>query len=168
MISGNMVGSYSQIGKTFILVDEAGNEISTGVVTDSVQVFDATDNDVRLGKAYVSDLGVSTGTKDIPAYRTSQTSSLVLPGEQFSIVLDHYDQYNYTQLLGIIAKFNTSFYDSVASDRVILSNCVYAANSTDVISNIEANPETRSIDFNMVNNTDDIYIIHCVTYKEEA
>ena len=33
MICGNMVGSYSQIGKTFTLVDEDGNEI-VGVVVD--------------------------------------------------------------------------------------------------------------------------------------
>ena len=32
-ISGNLVGSYSQIGKTFILTDENGNEL-TGVVVD--------------------------------------------------------------------------------------------------------------------------------------
>ena len=61
MICGNMVGSYSQIGKTFTLVDEDGNEI-IGVVVDKETVFTATDNDVRQGKVYASNDGVSVGT----------------------------------------------------------------------------------------------------------
>ena len=61
MICGNMVGSYSQLGKTFTLVDENGNEI-IGVVVDKETVFTATDNDVRQGKVYASNDGVSVGT----------------------------------------------------------------------------------------------------------
>lgn len=61
MICGNMVGSYSSIGKTFIIVDENGNEL-TGVVVDKEVIFTAEDNDVREGKVYASDEGVSIGT----------------------------------------------------------------------------------------------------------
>ena len=64
MISGNMVGAYSQIGKTLILVDDNGNEL-TGVVVDSEVVFTATDSDVRTGKVYASNDGVSVGTLDV-------------------------------------------------------------------------------------------------------
>lgn len=64
MISGNMVGSYSSLGKTFILQDEDGNEI-TGVVVDSEVIFTATDADVRAGKVYASNDGVSVGTLDV-------------------------------------------------------------------------------------------------------
>ena len=64
MICGNMVGSYSQIGKTFILVDENGNEI-TGVIVDKEVIFTATDSDVRQGKVYASNDGVSVGTLDV-------------------------------------------------------------------------------------------------------
>ena len=64
MISGNMVGTYSQIGKTFILVDGNGNEL-TGVVVDSETVFTAVDSDVIKGKVYASNNGVSTGTLEI-------------------------------------------------------------------------------------------------------
>ena len=64
MISGNMVGSYSSLGKTFILQDEDGNEI-TGVVVDSEIIFTATDSDVRAGKVYASNDGVSIGTLDV-------------------------------------------------------------------------------------------------------
>ena len=64
MISGNMVGSYSQIGKTFVLVDENGNEL-TGVVVDQETMFTATDDDVIKGKVYASNDGVSVGTLEI-------------------------------------------------------------------------------------------------------
>ena len=64
MISGNMVGAYSSLGKTFILQDEDGNEI-TGVVVGSEVIFTATDSDVRAGKVYASNDGVSVGTLDV-------------------------------------------------------------------------------------------------------
>lgn len=64
MISGNMVGAYSSLGKTFIIQDEDGNEI-TGVVVDSEVIFTATDSDVRAGKVYASNDGVSIGTLDV-------------------------------------------------------------------------------------------------------
>lgn len=64
MIIGNMVGSYSSMGKTMIIVDEDGNEL-VGVVVDSEVVFTATDSDVRQGKVYASDEGVSVGTLEV-------------------------------------------------------------------------------------------------------
>ena len=67
MICGNMVGSYSQIGKTFIIVDEDGEEVSA-VVVDQNMVFTATDGDVVAGKVYASDSGASIGTMEIPSY----------------------------------------------------------------------------------------------------
>lgn len=59
-IVGNMIGSYSPLGKTFILEDEDGNEV-VGVVVDSEVIFTATDSDVISGKVYASDDGVSIG-----------------------------------------------------------------------------------------------------------
>ena len=64
MIIGNMVGSYSSMGKTMIIVDEDGNEL-LGVVVDSEVIFTAVDSDVRKGKVYASDEGVSVGTLEI-------------------------------------------------------------------------------------------------------
>ena len=64
MIIGNMVGSYSSMGKTVILVDEDGNE-TFGVVVDSEVIFTAVDSEVRKGKVYASDEGVSVGTLDV-------------------------------------------------------------------------------------------------------
>ena len=63
-ISGNMVGAYSSIGKTFTLVDKDGNEI-VGVIVDKEVIFTATDADVVKGKVYASEDGVSVGTLEI-------------------------------------------------------------------------------------------------------
>lgn len=60
-IFGNVVGGGSGFGKTIILEDESGNQI-IGIVTESLQVFDATPADVKIGKKFASDNGIEVGT----------------------------------------------------------------------------------------------------------
>lgn len=167
MISGNMVGSYSQMGKTFILTDGDGNEI-TGVIVDQETIFTAGDNDVREGMVYASDDGVSTGTKDIPAYRTTCGTVGIFPGESFLITnLADYDKYNYTELQCIICKFNTTLNNSTCAEKISLNNKVFPVNSFESESDVVKNSELKAIDFNIKNNSEDIYVIHYFTYKEE-
>ena len=165
MISGNMVGSYSQIGKTFILVDEDGMEL-TGVITENVHVFDATPADVKIGKTFVSDDGVLEGI-DTRTYHTTHAVCLILPGENFSIPLEKDNKYDYTKFQAMIAKFNTTEFDSVAVDKVSINDVVYDANSTVKLSDVTKNSLSQSIDLNIANNTDNFYIVHYNTYKEE-
>ena len=61
MICGNVVGGSSGFGKTYLLEDESGNQL-TGVLVDELTIFTATDEDVVEGKVYAGDNGVSTGT----------------------------------------------------------------------------------------------------------
>ena len=63
VIFGNMVGGIAPL-KTVTLVDDNGSEF-IGVVTDSEVVFTAEDSDVRKGKVYASDKGISVGTLEI-------------------------------------------------------------------------------------------------------
>ena len=166
-IMGNMIGAYSQIGKTFVITDESGNEL-TGVVTEKEQIFTATDNDVREGSVYASDSGVSTGTKNIPSYRTTQGEYGVFAGESISIPLAHYDQYNYTKFQCIISQYdNISTTSSVCAIKVVINDCAYDVNSSDVISEITKNPDLKSIDLNIINTSDNDWIVHYFTYKEE-
>lgn len=67
IIYGSMVGAYSQLGKTFVFVDESGAELS-GVIVDQEVLFTATDEDVVVGKTYASDHGASVGTMEVPQY----------------------------------------------------------------------------------------------------
>lgn len=61
MICGNLVGGITGYGKTFVIVDEKGNEL-TGVLVDEITIFDATADDIKLGKIAASDSGVVIGT----------------------------------------------------------------------------------------------------------
>jgi hypothetical protein len=167
MISGNMVGSYSQIGKTFILVDEDGNEI-TGVCVDNPVVFTAGDNDVREGMVYASDDGISTGTKDIPIYRTWAGSYLIMPGKKFSIPFSKYNQHDYTVFQCMISLANMSNFDnSVETSMVSIKDGVYEVNSAVKMSDVSVNLDNKSIDLNISNNSENYYVIHYFTYREE-
>lgn len=163
MISGNMVGSYSQIGKTMIIIDSEGNEL-TGVVTEKLQVFDATDNDVREGKVYASDSGVSTGTKNIPAYHTFEGAKIVTRGSSFSVYLGEY--YDYTKFQAIICPFNTNLSNSVAAEKVVILDNVYNVQSTISLGKITLNSNTQSVDFEFTNTSNISYLIRYFTYKE--
>ena len=61
MICGNLVGGITAYGKTFVLVDEDGNEI-VGAVVDEITIFDATAEDIKIGKVAATDSGIVTGT----------------------------------------------------------------------------------------------------------
>lgn len=167
IISGNMIGSYSQIGKTFIITDENGSEL-TGVVTDKEVVFTANAaTDIREGKVAATDAGIVTGEKVIPSYETTKASYGIFPGESFSIPLLERDRYDYTQFQCIIAKFNTTLTDSVETDRIAINDSVYAVNSKTAVSAITKNSTSKSIDLNIVNNSSNDYVIHFFTYKQE-
>lgn len=165
MINGNMVGSYSQIGKTFIITDEDGNELM-GVVTDKEVVFTANAHrDIREGMIAATDEGIVVGEKIIPEYETTQESLLILPGDNYSISLSTHNKYDYTKLQCLIAKYNSDL-DRMSVDKVVIDDNVYAVNSSVVLSSITKNADTKSIDLNMSNDTNNIYIIYYFTYKE--
>lgn len=165
-IYGNMVGGVgSGIGKTLIFEDETGNQF-TGVITENVQVFDATPADVKIGKKFVSDNGIAEGT-DTKTYRTTHAWYLIFPGESFSIPLVDYNGYDYTQFQAMIAIFNTTMLDSVSVAKIVLYDYIYDTNSYDALSHISKNKDNKSVDFGITNETSDVYIVHYNTYKEE-
>lgn len=164
-VFGNAAGGFG-MPKSYVIVDEEGNEL-TAVLTDNVVVFDATTNDVREGKIFANSEGVTTGTKNIPSYRTTKASKLILPNMSYSISLSHFDKYDYTEFQCVIAKRNTSIGNSVAVDKIVIEDNVYEVNSTQPLSQVTKNSDTKSIDLNLVNSTKDIYVIHYFTYREE-
>lgn len=164
-IIGNMIGSYSQIGKTFILTDESGAEY-TGVVTDQEVIFDATDNDVREGSVYASDAGVSTGTKVIPSYHTAHGARIITKNANFSVKIEDLNRYDYTALHGIICSYNTTLTNSVAAEKVVLYDAVYPVQSTDAISTVVKDDETKSIVLGITNDTTQMKVFRYMTYKE--
>ena len=61
VICGNLVGGFAVDCKTYIIVDENNNEL-IGTVVDELTIFDATADDIKLGKVAASDSGVIVGT----------------------------------------------------------------------------------------------------------
>lgn len=161
MISGNMIGGTAPI-KTVKIVDEDGVEI-LGVVVDQEQIFTATDNDVRAGSVYAGDSGVSTGTKDIPPYHTTEGERVITNGSKFVITIPNYD---YTKLQAIICSFNTSLDNSVSAEQIVVNDNVYDVHSTDSLSVVQKDGDNLRIDLGITNTSGNIYLIRYITYKE--
>ena len=162
---GNPIMAPSALN-TVLLEDENGNEIATGVVVGEKTIFTATQSDVKVGKIFASDEGVQEGT-DTKTYRTEIGSCAILPNESFSISFKQYDQYNYTKFSAMISSFNTTVSDSTSVVKVVINDAVYAVNSTAKLADVTKNTLTKSIDLNIINDTDSTYVIHYSTYKEE-
>lgn len=167
IIYGNMVGGGgSGIGNSVIIKGTDGTEL-VGVVTGKETVLTATPNDIRKGKIAGTESGIVEGTKDIPAYRTTSGTRLVLAGSNFSIPLSLYDKYDYTKLQCVIVVQNTSVADSVVTEKVVIDDAVYAVNSTEKLADVTKDDNTKSINLNITNNTDKKYYIRYFTYREE-
>lgn len=166
-IYGNPVGGALN-AKTFMLEVNGGKTEIAATVVGEETVFDATPNDVRTGKKFATSSGVEVGTKDIPAYRTAQGAVIIKPNENFSIVLEGYSQYDYTKLQCLISKFNTSVDDSVAVDKVVIGDNVYAVNSTIPLAAVTKDAATKSIKLNIKNESSVDYVLRYFTYREEV
>ena len=167
MIVGNIIGGNPVTPKTYIFKTEDGVEIPA-VLVDKETIFTAGDRQVADGYTYVSDNGASTGTREFLAYRTEQGASVVLNGDEFAISLPEHNKYDYTKLQCIIAPFNTSINDSVASDKIVLNDKVFATNSSEALSDVTKDSENKVIKLNIINDTDNIYVIRYFTYKGES
>ncbi len=154
------------VPKTYILVDENGNETVAALVSQET-CFDATENDVREGKKFVSDLGAKTGTKVIPSYVTSEGYCLITSGNPFVItMLSEDDKYDFTKLQILICPFNSSIAESVATEKVVINDGVYAVNSTELLATVTKDSENKHINLGITNESGNLYLMRYFTYKE--
>ena len=160
-ILGNATGGFG-FPRTYILTDNNGNEL-TGVYVESETVFTATDNDVREGMVYASDGGVSIGSKNIPAYHTTQGRKVIPDGSKFLLYIPDYD---YTKLQAIICSFNTSLDDSVSAEKVAIEDSVYDVQSTIIVSAVQKDDTNSCLDFGITNTSGSPCLIRYFTYKE--
>lgn len=147
--------------QTYLLVDEAGNEIAATFSGDTV-ILDAGANDIRLGKNALNADGVVNGEKIIPSYQTTTGVRAVKPGIEVSLTIEDRDLYNFTKFQAIITKSST-----MASELIVINNQVYPAGSDESIATIVVDHETKSINFGITNDSDTNYVIRYFTYKEE-
>ena len=151
---------------TYILVDENGNEIPAVLVDEPVMLTANAATDIRKGMTAVTDEGVVTGEKEIPAYYVTEGSRLIPAGSSFYVTIRN-GRYAYTKLQALFCKFGSSMSTSVHTDRVAIGSSVYSVNSTDVLANVTVNPDTEAIVFGVTNDSDTPYVIRYFTYTEE-
>lgn len=149
---------------TFILVDKDGNEYPA-VYVDSDTVITATPNDIRKGITAITAEGVIEGTKEIPAYVTSEGRKIIMNGSKFVLPLPN-GNYEYTKLQAIFCPFNTSLNDSVAAKFVAIDGYVYPVDSTVNKTTITLNHENPGVDFGFENDSGVPYVIRYFSYKE--
>lgn len=150
---------------TIILVDESGNQV-TAVLVDEETVFDATANDIREGKVAATEDGVTVGTKEIPAYITTEGVSIVTAGKEYSIELKS-DVCDYTKLQALVCAYNTSLSNSVATEKVIINESMYPVNSTELLATAVVDVENGKITFGATNESNKPCVIRFITFKEE-
>lgn len=162
-ICGNMVGGLIT-PKSFVLVDENNVELVGVTVGEETVLTANAKTDIRKGVVAATEEGVVTGEATIPNYETVTGQKVIMPNSAFTIELPN--SYDYTEIQCIICQFNTSFDDSVASTRVVIGNNVYDSNSTVVVATLTKNADKKSIDFNLTNTSDTMYILRYFTYRE--
>ena len=162
MIYGNAIGGTAPL-KTLIIEDENGN-VLTGVVTDSVVIFDADPtSDIRAGKKAVTDLGMVVGSAIIPNYETYTGTKAVQKGKLFTIPLP--DGHSYTKMQAIICPFNTSTANSVGAEKVVIDNKVFNVQSIEPLSSIVVDFEKNAVDFGITNTTENTCLIRYFMYR---
>lgn len=148
---------------TFILVDQDGREYPA-VWVESDTVCNATANDIRKGSVAITPEGVIEGTKEIPAYHTTEGYKLIPAGSELKVTgITHYD---YTKLQALICAFNSTIADSVSTEKVCVGDEIYPVNSTDVVSTVSIEADKKAISFGIVNDGESPVVIRYFTYKE--
>lgn len=161
---GNATGGFG-MPKMIEIVDGNGSTI-IGTVTDSAVTFNATRDDVKVGKVFASNDGVQEGT-DTRTYRTTVGNKIIQPGENISIPLSEYDKYNYTKFQGVIVIYNSDYSTNVNVVGITIDDYVFSSSTSNKLSTITKNSVTKSIDFNVKNDTQNAYEVFYSTYHEE-
>ena len=163
-IYGNIVGGASSI-KVMQLELEDGTVLE-GVVADEAPVIDATAKDVRKGKTVITNQGVIEGETEIPAYETRMSYLLVSPNDVCSISLSSKDRYDYTKFQCVVVVFSPDYNSNVVTKYISMNDGLFSVETSEKVSDISKNNETKSIDLNIINDSEDIYEITYFTCKE--
>lgn len=163
-IEGNGAATYSDM--TYILVDENGYEIPAVLTEEEVALTATAASDIRAGTTAVTDEGVVTGEKEIPAYYTEQGVRIVKPGQALDIYM-YSDRCQYTKLQVIICAYNTSDDDSVSAEMVVINDNLYEVKSTEALASVSVDTDAQSIKLGITNESESSLIIRYVTIKEE-
>ena len=159
MICGNKIGGSREC-KTYVL---QGNGIELlGVVVDELEVFDACCEDVMSGKKFACDSGVNVGTNDSPCCCATNGVHEVYPGVEFLLTIPERDQWDYTSIQGMIAPKSAPY----RINKVVMENAVYDTDGNK-LADITKDAASKTIRFNITNNTSEVYLLYFFVCKEE-
>lgn len=150
--------------QTYILVDAEGNEIPA-VLVDEPVTLTATANDIRKGLVAVTSDGVVTGLKTIPPHYTTEGYKIIPSGSEIAIT--DLDTFEYTKLIAIVCGWNTTLNNSVSAEKVSINDNVYSVGSTESLSNVTIDSNTKSIKLGITNDKNSFVVLRYMTYKEE-
>ena len=150
---------------TYILVDENGTEVPA-IYVDNEVVFTADEDDIREGETAASYDGVVVGTKEIPAYITTEGIQLVSAGSTM-VIKPKDGKHAYTKLLAVICPYQSSIAESVAVEKSCIEDVVYPVASNEILANVTIDEDTKTINLGIVNEADTSVIIRYFSYKEE-
>lgn len=159
MICGNKIGGIHD-DKTYIV--QFGETELIGVVVDELEMFDACCSDVKAGKKFVCDSGVSIGINDSPCCAVIKGVHEVYPGVEFLLKLEDHDLWNYTDLQCMIAPKSSPY----AIDKIVVNNEVRDT-SGNKLADITKDIGNKAIRLNITNNTTDIYLLYFFVCKGE-
>lgn len=150
----------------YILVDENGTEIPAVLIDDPVELTAKAATDIRAGTVAITDEGVVTGEKEIPAYYVTEGTRKISVGSRFYIRIPK-GRHRYTKLQILLCTFDGTISASVSTDRVGIGEHMYMVNSSDPIATIYANDDDGTIELGLTNDNETPYVIRYFTYKEE-
>lgn len=152
--------------ETVILVDEDGVEVPA-VFTDEIVEITATANDIRLGTTAITNEGIITGEKVIPAYHTTEGVTIIPVGSEFTIYIPESDRYDYTKIQVIMCPLNGTPDQSVAAAMVAINNEVYMVEESEVIGSLSVDHDSKEIKLGITNSDNVPFVVRYFTYKEE-
>lgn len=159
------IGAIDTQAQTYILVDEDGNEIPAVLVDEPVNIT-ATANDIRLGTTAVTNDGVTTGTKEIPSYHTTEGQKIIKAGRTLEIPM-YSDKCQYSKLQVIVCVYDTSLSNSVSAEMVVINDKLYKVGSSTVLSNVIVDIINQTINLGLTNDNDHSLLLRYMTIKEE-
>lgn len=154
-----------EIPTTYILVDEDGYEIPAVLTEEEVELTADPVTDIRVGMTAVTEEGVVTGQKEIPAYIATEGSKLITAGSKFLLPIPN-GNYSYTKLQAIFCPYANSLTSSVAAKKVAIDGKVYPVDSTIPDATITLNSDDELVDFGITNDSGSPYLIRYFSYRE--
>lgn len=147
---------------TYFVTLDGVNQARTQLHGQEKVQLTAGPNDIRKNTVAITEKGVTTGEKNIPAYFSRYGYSIIAAGSE--AIIDK--QEDYKDILVTIAPFDTSVSNSVSINHVSVENSMYKVNSTTKLSDIVADTMNQQVKLGVT--VDVMSILRYFVVREEG